>query len=125
MEAISTVIICIVLVIIAVFALKSSLKRFSRGCCGTGGEKESVIQAADTDKSHYPYEKQIVVEGMTCKNCAARVENAFHQTEGFYASVNLGKGMLTLLSKEPVEDGIIRSIVAKAGYMAREIKTIR
>ena len=120
----STVIICFFLLLAVIFALRSACRRVSRGCCGGSGGQESRVPVTDRNRSHYPYKKRIAVEGMTCKNCAAHVENAFNKQTGFYAKANLEKGSLTLLSKAPVDDSMIRRTVASAGYLAREIVTI-
>ena len=64
--------------------------RYGSSCCGEKEKAVDRIQASDTDASHYPYHYLIKVEGMTCGNCARRVENAFHQTGEALARVNLG-----------------------------------
>ena len=62
------------------------MKRVSNGCCGTGDDVKKV-KAEDTDVSHYPYHFEVEVEGMTCSQCKKRVENAFNEKKGFYASL--------------------------------------
>lgn len=64
----STIIICAILVVICFFGIRSSLKRVSNGCCGTGDDMKKV-KAEDTDVSHYPYHFEVEVEGMTCSQC--------------------------------------------------------
>ena len=59
----STIIICAILVVIC-FGIRSSMKRVSNGCCGTGDDVKKV-KAEDTDVSHYPYHFEVEVEGMT------------------------------------------------------------
>ena len=49
----STIIICAILVVICFFGIRSSMKRVSNGCCGTGDDVKKV-KAEDTDISHYP-----------------------------------------------------------------------
>lgn len=113
---ISTIIICVILVVIAFFAIRSYIKKISSGCCGAGGDSIKKIKPADTEKSNYPYEKIIEIEGMTCKNCAARIENAFNSLDGFYANVNLKKNEATVLMKEQKDDVFLRQIVRNIGY---------
>ena len=84
----STIIICAILAVVCFFGIRSSMKRVSNGCCGTGDEVKKV-KAEDTDVSHYPYHYEVEVEGMTCNQCKKRVENAFNEKKGFYAKVNL------------------------------------
>ena len=76
----STIIICAILVVICFFGIRSSMKRVSNGCCGTGDDVKKV-KAEDTDVSHYPYHFEVEVEGMTCSQCKKRVENAFKRKE--------------------------------------------
>lgn len=64
----STIIICAILVVICFFGIRSSMKRVSNGCCGTGDDVKKV-KAEDTDASHYPYHFEVEVEGMTCSQC--------------------------------------------------------
>ena len=99
-----TAIICVVLGIICIIAVRTYAKNLAHGCCGGDGDSVKKIGSADSDKSHYPYEKLVKIEGMTCKNCAARVENAFHKLDGTCANVNLGKQQLTLLTKDEISE---------------------
>ena len=41
------------------------------------------VKVKDKDPSHYPYEKILKIDGMTCGNCANRVENASIIWTGF------------------------------------------
>ncbi len=118
-----TAIICVVLGIICIIAVRTYAKNLAHGCCGGDGDSVKKIGSADSDKSHYPYEKLVKIEGMTCKNCAARVENAFHKLDGTCANVNLGKQQLTLLTKDEISDAEIKRIVAETGYLAKEIQS--
>ena len=56
----STIIICAILVVICFFGIRSSMKRVSNGCCGTGDDVKKV-KAEDTDVSHYPYHFEVEV----------------------------------------------------------------
>lgn len=58
----STIIICAILVVICFFGIRSSMKRVSNGCCGTGDDVKKV-KAEDTDVSHYPYHFEVEVSG--------------------------------------------------------------
>lgn len=118
----ATAIIIIILVVIIILAIRSYVKKLSQGCCGAGGDTVEKVKAADADASHYPHQYLLSIEGMTCKNCAARVENAFNKTEGFFAQVNLRKNTALVRAKESVTDGELKSIVAKAGYHVTAIE---
>lgn len=113
---VSTIIICAVLVLIAFFAIRNYIKKLSNGCCGAESDGIKKVKTSDTNKNNYPFSKTIEIEGMTCKNCATRVENAFNSIDGFYASVNLKKNQATILMKENKDDALLRQIVRDAGY---------
>jgi copper chaperone CopZ len=118
----STAIICVILIIICYFGLKSTIKRTKYGCCGSGGSEVKKIKAADKNISHYPYTRTMKVEGMTCGNCRLRVENEFNSREGLYASVDLKKKLAVIHMKEQMPEDELKEIVRKAGYTPGEIK---
>lgn len=123
MENLSTIIICAILVVICIGAVLSYRKKLSDGCCGSGGSIKRE-KAKDTDKSHYPIKKLVSIEGMSCKNCAIRIENTFHKQEGYLAEVNSEKGEMQLWMKKEVGDDEIIGIVAEAGYTVTDIKSV-
>ena len=46
----------VLIVVFAIFVIKSYVKKLSEGCCGSsGGDKVKRIKVKDKDKSHYPY----------------------------------------------------------------------
>lgn len=117
-STISTAIVCLVILIIAVFSIKSYIKKLSSGCCGSGGDKPERIKPKDCKKSNYPYSKVVKISGMSCKNCAARIENAFNSLDGYYAKVNLKKNEALILMKQPTDDNTIKEIIHSSGYKA-------
>ena len=121
----STGSIIVVLIVFVIFAVKSYCKKISSGCCGAGGDDVKKIKPADRDPAHYPYEKIVRVSGMTCKNCAARVENAFNQRDGFYAKVNLSQKTADVKMKSPQDDALLKQIVSSAGYDAVSVESVK
>ena len=111
-----TVIICIILVAICIFAVWSYRKKLKNGCCGSGGEEEKRLRPQDEDLSHYPYEYQIQIEGMTCKNCAMHIQNRFNQQQSFYAEVSFKKNTATVHTKQPVPEDELKLVIRQAGY---------
>ena len=111
-----TVLILAVLAAVALVALRGSIKRMAHGCCGTSGPKTRKIKVGDRDRSHYPYEARLSIEGMSCQNCALRVENALNSMDGIWAKVNLGKKSALVRGKQPLEEAKLRRAVASAGY---------
>ena len=118
-----TVIICLVLLVIVIFAVRSYLKKLKSGCCGSGGDEVKRVRPADRDVSHYPYAKMVTIEGMHCQNCARRIENAFNTRDGLYAKVDLGKRTALVRSKRQVPDEELKGIVRGLGYSPVEVRS--
>ncbi|MCC8081935.1 MAG: heavy-metal-associated domain-containing protein [Lachnospiraceae bacterium] len=118
----ATIIIVIIIIIIVLAVIINYRKKVTQGCCGADGDAAEKVIPKDVDLADYPYACTILIEGMTCKNCAARIENRFNQTEGYFAKVNLRKNSAEIHTKTPVDDGEIKSIVAKAGYHVTEVQ---
>lgn len=118
----ATAVICIILVVICIFSVKGYLKKLHNGCCGAGGDSVKKNGAEDKDISHYPYQYTLSIEGMTCKNCASRIENAFHAQEGYYAKVNLKKKEAVVHAKKAADEFDLKQIVTRAGYEVTNVK---
>ena len=118
----ATAVICIILVIAVVAGVKSYMKKLRSGCCGASSEPaEKKVKVKDKDPSHYPYQKVLKIDGMTCGNCANRVENALNHLDGVYASVDLMKEEAVVRMKEKVEDQTLKKTVAAAGYTVYKV----
>lgn len=120
----ATAIIIIVLIVICIFGVKSYVGKLSHGCCG--GESDTVKREKpeDTDISHYPCRYILEIGGMTCKNCAARIENTFNKDESgnFYAKVNLGKKTAEVNAKQEIPEEELRRMVIRLGYDIISVK---
>lgn len=77
-----------------VLVIRSYKKKLASGCCGASDESVKKNKVTDKDKSHYPYEKTLVVDGMVCKNCSARVENALNSIDGVWAEADVSSAGL-------------------------------
>ena len=120
----STLIIVLILVIAAVFGVKSYCRRLSSGCCGaSSGPSEKRIKVKDRDKRHYPYRKILHIDGMVCTNCSAHVENALNRLDGVWAAVDLAKGQADVRMKTPLDEQILKQTVRSAGYTVYKIET--
>lgn len=105
-----------IIFIIVVIGIQSTVKHFrgQGGCCGGAGYKPKK------KKLHRVlYRKCFLVEGMHCEHCKNRVEEAVNDMKGVAGTVNLKKGELTVSYAEPVDDGLIKSRVERAGYTVR------
>ena len=113
-------IIIILLLFVIILAVKSTAKRATGSCCGTGdGEKK--IKIADKDKSHYPYKLNMEIEGMRCGNCATRVHNALNSLDGVMAKVNLEKHQAEIWTKEEPNEETLENAVSLIGYRVTRI----
>lgn len=117
----ATAIIFILLVLICVFSVKSYMKKLAHGCCGAGvdDEKASEIKA---DLSEYKYKYTVKIGGMSCKNCAARIENALNRKDGLYAKANFENGAAKIYSNAEVPEFTVRQTVIGLGYSVEEIE---
>lgn len=120
----ATVIICLILILICIFAIRYFMKRVAYGCCGSAGDEVKKVPCKDRDLSHYPYQCTIPIEGMSCANCARRVENAFHESDQYYAKVNLKKKQVTVHMKEDTPRKELENIITRAGYAPGSAKSI-
>ncbi|MGI6254687.1 MAG: cation transporter [Acutalibacter sp.] len=119
---ISTGILCAVLTVILVLGVRTYLRKLKTGCCGSEGDQVNRVRPADRDRTHYPYAKTVVIEGMHCQNCARRIENAFNTQEGFYAKVDLKKRCALVLTKHPTSPGELKQVIRSLGYRAVEVR---
>ena len=116
---------CLPLAALAGWALWAALRRAKKGggCCGDRAEAVPKAPVADRNKAHYPYAVEMKIGGMTCENCARRVENALNALDGVWARVRLDGGEAQVLCKAPPEEQALRQAVAQAGYAALSVQT--
>ncbi|MFX3619318.1 MAG: heavy-metal-associated domain-containing protein [Sporolactobacillus sp.] len=118
----STLVIVVLLVLFMAYAVRSALKKFNSGCCSDRDtEKIKRVRVPDKDFRHYPIQKTIRIDGMHCKNCTVRVQNALNQLDGAFAKVDLSKEEAKVYLKENAPDRVLRSTILKAGYTALSI----
>lgn len=117
----ATAIIIILLILICIFSVKSYMKKLAHGCCGAGGddEKASEIKA---DLSEYKYKYTVKIGGMSCKNCAAKIENIFSRKDGLYVKADFKSGTAEIYSNADVSEFTIRQTVVGLGYSVEEIE---
>lgn len=119
----STIIICAILVLVCVYTVRSYIKKLRHGCCGGGDGEVKRIRPADKNLAHYSYVSKIEIEGMSCKNCAYRIENAFNEIENYYAEVKLKEKIATVWMKQKVTDDELKRIIERVGYKAVRVET--
>lgn len=115
-----TAIIIVALAVACFFAVRSYMKKISHGCCGAGGgEIKEELQKPDISGCKYKY--TVKIGGMSCKKCAARIENAFLR-QGIAAEADNVRGEEILYSKEQISDFTIRSTIIGLGYTVERIE---
>lgn len=119
-----TIIICLVIIVIAIFGIRSYCKRLSSGCCGTGSASVKKIKVRDKCVQHYPYVKKLKIYGMVCGNCANRVQNSLNGMENVWAEVNLSEGTALVRMKEEISDDQLKQCVGDSGYTVLSIEKI-
>lgn len=112
---VTTVVIVLILAAIAVLSVVSYVKKLRSGCCGASDEKVKRVRVTDRDKSHYPHSVVLVVDGMVCENCAARVENALNALGGVWASADVEHGTVTVRMKQSLDERLLRDTVNQIG----------
>ena len=119
------IIIVLIVAAIVVFGSINYIKKLKKGgdCCPEHEEATKSIKVKDRDKSHYPYEAKLAIDGMSCNNCVRNVENALNALDGTWASVSLEDNMATVLLKNPPDIEKLSKAVADAGYMVLKRKS--
>ncbi len=115
----ATVVICLVIAVLCVFALRRAIKTFSGdgSCCG-GKSKKRIrrVRVSDRDEANYPYATDFSVGGMTCEKCVAAVENTLNAFDGVWARVDLAGKSAHVLSKDPLDMDAVKDALRDAGY---------
>ena len=108
--------IIILLAIILVWAVYRIIKkiRYGGGCCGELEQSERPVSVKDRNKSHYPYAADLKITGMTCRNCAQKVQNALNELDGVWAMVDLNSHTAHIRLKQKPNIDQLCSIIAKA-----------
>ena len=119
------IIIVLIVAAIVVFGSINYIKKLKKGgdCCPEHEEATKSIKVKDRDKSHYPYEAKLAIDGMSCNNCVRNVENALNALDGTWATVSLEDNMSTVLLKNPPDIEKLSKAVADAGYMVLKRKS--
>ena len=115
MEYVFYGLLAVAFIVFVILVIRSYKKKLASGCCGASDESVKKNKVTDKDKSHYPYEKTLVVDGMVCKNCSARVENALNSLEGVWANADVSSGRVTVRMKNEIEDKVLKKTVNDIG----------
>ena len=108
-----------IIVLIAVIAIGTLVKRSGRkGCCGSGSDykprKKKLKNVIAT--------RIFVVDGMHCEKCANRVTEVVNDIPGVAGVVDLKKGIVTVSYEQEVADEQIKARIERVGYTVTEIR---
>lgn len=110
------IVLIVIIVLIALGGVRAFVKRAKgESCCG-GGATDVKIEPADKDKNNYKYVAQVGLNGMHCKNCAAKIQNKLNSLDGTWAKVNFAKNSAEVLLKQNNQEEAIRKAVSDEGY---------
>lgn len=125
MNNIINIIAIVIVALIVVFGTANYIKKLKKGgdCCSEHEEGTKSIKVKDRDKSHYPYEAKLAIDGMSCENCVRNVENALNALDGTWASVSLEDNMATVLLKDKPDIEKLSKAVSDAGYLVLKRKS--
>jgi len=116
--------IVLIVVIFATMAVRSSFSHFKGegSCCG-GNVKQKRFRKKRL--KGILNEKYIFdLEGMHCKACAARIENAINEVDGVAADVNFAKHIANIKSNRKLELSDIIEIIELEGYQVVQTQKV-
>lgn len=114
------VIIIVILVILIIIGISSTIKHFKGegGCCGGG----SSVKVKRKKLKQVVKQRIVIIEGMTCEHCQARVESKLNALDGVSARVNLKRKTAVVSMEKEVEDEEIKKAIENAGYEVVKIE---
>src|SRR3977135_513072 len=62
---------------------------------------------------------ELIIGGMTCASCAARIEKKLNKLDGVTASVNYATEKATVRFADPVQPAELIATIEATGYLAR------
>ena len=109
-----------ILIILIIIGIRSGVKHFKGegGCCGGG----SSVKVKRKKLKQVVKQRTVVIDGMTCEHCKARVESRLNSLDGVLAKVNLKRKIAVVSMEKDVEDEVIKKAIENAGYEVIEIR---
>lgn len=116
-----TAIVLVIVIVIAVFAARSSFKHMKGegGCCGGGSDNKPDKKVLDGEKIG---EKIIHIEGMHCDHCKNSVEKSINQIDGAVAKVNLRKNIAVVFVDREIDEEDLELAVRRVGFKVISIE---
>lgn len=116
----ANVIVILILVVIAVVAIRGTIKhtKGESSCCGGGGSEKKIKKHLKEVKAR----KTMYISGMVCSNCTTRVQNALNSLDQVSATVKLEGGIAEINLAEDVPDELLAATVEALGYQVSRIE---
>ncbi len=111
------IIIVLILIVIAVFALKQTKKHMQgeSPCCGGGSGSIKIAKEKHLD-GPVMGTKIMKIKGMTCEHCVNNVTNAINKVPGASAKVSLKNNEAVISYDRELSNIELRNAVEEAGY---------
>lgn len=115
-----TALVALGLAVVVAWAVRKIVRKARRGggCCGEHEDAVRGVAVKDRDRSRYPHAVDLKISGMTCSNCARRVEGALNSLDGTWASVDKNADTAHVLLKQEPDVALLCAAVARVGYLA-------
>ncbi|EHI96786.1 Heavy metal transport/detoxification protein [Clostridium sp. DL-VIII] len=118
----ATYIISAIIIVIVAYSFMNLIQKVRYGCCGGTVEKSTKKKKLNKiDLEQYKFSKTIYIEGMTCKNCTAHVENELNSLDDVYAEVDLKSNLAKVKMHSDISDNTLENAVRRAGYTVKSI----
>jgi len=90
------------------------------GCCG---EHEGTVRRTGGRRGgRYVHTAELKIGGMTCANCARRVENALNGLKDVRAAVRIDTRSARVRCAHEPDEAALREAVRQAGYVVTEYR---
>lgn len=111
------IIIILILIVIAIFAIKQTKKHMhgESPCCGGGSGSTKKAKEKHLD-GPVMGTKTLKIKGMTCEHCVNNVTNAINQVAGASAKVSLDDNQAVVSYDRELSNIELRKVVEDAGY---------
>ena len=109
-------IVILILILIAIFAIRGTIKHMKgeSPCCGGGGASEIKEKPSKLERPVIG-EKIVQISGMTCEHCVNRVMRALNKIDGVS-----GKRAVVSYDRE-IDVNVLKKAVEDAGYTVESI----
>ena len=115
----------VVVILIVALIVGRCVKNISSGqsCCGT--REKIPAKVKNKNRSDYPFQYVLNIEGMICSACVRNVENTLNKTEGLLAKADLQKKEVIVFSVVPRDKAFFIKAYEDSTYTITGFKKVR